>query len=198
MRLRNKKGSLNLSIEAIVILVMAMAVLGLGLGFIRGLITKGQGQFTTAIDNAELENPATAGNPITLDKTVQVKSGGTGIMKMGFFNVKTQNTVTSAVTNKLLFRPFLYGEIDASGAILATATSDCGKYFNLTTTDLEVGIGKSQGFQIIVKDDKKFIPNLAVPVGEKYLCTVELRGKTDTNKYNNSVNSKQFYVEVVS
>ena len=31
-----KKGSLNLSIEAIVIVVIAFVVLGLGLGFVRG------------------------------------------------------------------------------------------------------------------------------------------------------------------
>ena len=31
-----KKGSLNLSIQAIVIIVLAMTILGLGLGFVRG------------------------------------------------------------------------------------------------------------------------------------------------------------------
>jgi len=33
----NRKGSLNLSIQAIVIIVIAFVVLGLGLGFVRGL-----------------------------------------------------------------------------------------------------------------------------------------------------------------
>ena len=35
MRLKNKKGSLNLSIQMIVIVVIAFVVLGLGLGFVR-------------------------------------------------------------------------------------------------------------------------------------------------------------------
>ena len=37
--MRNKKGSLNLSIEAIVVIVIAFTVLGLGLTFVRNLLT---------------------------------------------------------------------------------------------------------------------------------------------------------------
>ena len=37
MRKTNKKGSLNLSINAIVIIVLAMTMLGLGLGFVRNM-----------------------------------------------------------------------------------------------------------------------------------------------------------------
>ncbi|MFH1649489.1 MAG: hypothetical protein ABIA93_02995, partial [Candidatus Woesearchaeota archaeon] len=81
-----RRGSLSLSIQAIVILVMAMAILGLGLGFIRTLIGKGQVQLSGAIDNAELENPATSENPITVDQRVVIKQGKTAEMKAGIFN----------------------------------------------------------------------------------------------------------------
>lgn len=83
---RNKDGSLNLSIQAIVILVMAMAMLGLGLGFIRGLMGKSQSQFETAIDNAQLENPATASNPVTVDKNVKVKASEEALVSAGVYN----------------------------------------------------------------------------------------------------------------
>ena len=38
--MRNKKGALELSINAIVIVILAMTLLGLGLGFVRGMFGK--------------------------------------------------------------------------------------------------------------------------------------------------------------
>lgn len=96
---RRKDGSLNLSIQAIVVLVMAMALLGLGLGFIRGLMGKSQAQFETAIDNAQLENPASATNPVTVDKTVKIKSAGTAKISAGFYNSEASDvTVKPSVS----------------------------------------------------------------------------------------------------
>ncbi len=47
-----KKGSLNLSIEAIVIIVIAFIVLGLGLGFVRGIFEQGTGLTQNALVSA--------------------------------------------------------------------------------------------------------------------------------------------------
>lgn len=47
-----KKGSLNLSIEAIVIIVIAFVVLGLGLGFVRGIFEQGTGLTEDALSAA--------------------------------------------------------------------------------------------------------------------------------------------------
>ena len=41
----DKKGALELSINAIVILIIAITMLGLGLGFVRGMFGKASGQF---------------------------------------------------------------------------------------------------------------------------------------------------------
>ncbi len=84
--MRYKKGSLNLSIQAIVILVMAMAVLGLGLGFIRTLIGQGQTQFEDAIGGVELENPPSTDQPFTVDANIKVKNSGEGSFKVGLYN----------------------------------------------------------------------------------------------------------------
>ena len=62
-----RRGSLQLSINAIVILVMAMVVLGLGLTFIRNLFGGAQENFGRIIDNTQLENPASPDNPITIE-----------------------------------------------------------------------------------------------------------------------------------
>ncbi|MFO7884696.1 MAG: hypothetical protein R6U68_07740 [Desulfobacteraceae bacterium] len=82
----NNKGSLNLSIQAIVVLVMAMAVLGLGLGFIRGLIGQGQGQFEEAIDMADLINKPSADDSFLIDANIVLKSNKETQFNAGVYN----------------------------------------------------------------------------------------------------------------
>jgi len=120
-----KKGSLNLSIQAIVILVMAMAILGLGLGFIRTLIGQGQDQFTTAIDNAQLENPASAAQPITVDRSIEVKSGKKSPLRVGFFNTEYTGPFTPSI-------------------------SGCNKFASTDTIQQDVDTGKATGYEILV------------------------------------------------
>jgi len=86
----SKKGSLELSVNAIIVLVMAIAVLGLGLAFIRGALTRGQEQVFKAIDNAELDNPASADHPAVIDKNVDAKIGVDSQIKMGVYNSATE------------------------------------------------------------------------------------------------------------
>ncbi|MFH1174268.1 MAG: hypothetical protein V1725_03990 [archaeon] len=85
----HKKGSLELSVNAIVVLVMAIAVLGLGLAFIRGLIQKGQEKFDVIITGTELENPARADKPLVVDAELAVKRGSFGKMVGSVYNVDT-------------------------------------------------------------------------------------------------------------
>jgi len=144
-----KKGSLNLSIQAIVILVMAMAVLGLGLGFIRTLIGQGQNQFTTAIDNAQLENPASAAQPVTVDRNVEVSSSGSAKMKIGFFNKEWTTT-----------------------SWIPTLDATCDSKFDLKTGTQTVPIGQGKGYEALL------VPAGAT-VGEEYVCTIEFKEGTD-------------------
>tara|TARA_Y100000310_G_scaffold183350_1_gene183475 strand:- start:2455 stop:2994 length:540 start_codon:yes stop_codon:yes gene_type:complete len=64
--MRRKRGSLALSINAIVILILAITMLGLGLTFIRGLFTSAEGKITEIADAAELANPPTRDNIMTV------------------------------------------------------------------------------------------------------------------------------------
>ena len=48
---KNKKGGLQISINAIVILILAITVLGIGLGFIRGMFSKTIGQLGDVSDD---------------------------------------------------------------------------------------------------------------------------------------------------
>jgi hypothetical protein len=49
----SKKGSLNLSINAVVVIVLAITMLGLGLAFIRGMFAKGLGSVAEQFDEIE-------------------------------------------------------------------------------------------------------------------------------------------------
>jgi len=103
-----------------------MAILGLGLGFIRTLMGQGQDQFTTAIDNAQLENPATADNPVTVDRTVDVKSGKSARFKLGFYNIDTLGSGN--------FGPALSG---------------CDN-FTIKSGNQTVGIGSATGYEVLI------------------------------------------------
>lgn len=141
---RRKDGSLNLSIQAIVVLVMAMALLGLGLGFIRGLLGKSQAQFETAIDNAQLENPATSSNPITVDRTVKIKSDDTAKMRIGFYNAGSPDSFTP--------------ELD----------SDCeGAGFDLESGAQAVPTGEARGYEALIIADN------TVDAGSSHVCTIK-------------------------
>ncbi len=60
-----KKGSLNLSMNAIVILILAITLLGLGLSFMRGLFKQMEGKVNEAVSAQELSNPPTMDNVLT-------------------------------------------------------------------------------------------------------------------------------------
>lgn len=174
---RRKDGSLNLSIQAIVVLVMAMALLGLGLGFIRVLMGGGQMQFAKAIENAELENPADSNNPVTLDRTVEVKSGKTSKMRIGFYNAGSINDDGFIPT------------LNADCVIADDDDPDTNEKFSLNSGTQTVTIGEARGYEAILN-----APDGA-PAGTTMVCTVEFKDGSDTKEV---VASKQFYISIVS
>ena len=82
-----KKGSLNLSVNAIVVLILAITMLGLGLGFMKGMFGKVSGKIDAAIDSADLKNPPSLDDPLTLStKTITVNRGGSAEVQVAFMN----------------------------------------------------------------------------------------------------------------
>lgn len=76
MKFLNKKGDLNLSINAIVVLIIAIVFLGLALTFTRNIIMGSSDKLLSGVDNVDLQNPATAETPITFDSKFDIKAGG--------------------------------------------------------------------------------------------------------------------------
>src|SRR3989338_6081770 len=88
----NKRGSLEISIQAIVIVVLAMTLLGLGLGFIRGMfknITSTTETVTEQVKQKILDDLITSDKKVTFPKTTMtIDKGGSDILTIGVRNKK--------------------------------------------------------------------------------------------------------------
>ena len=93
--MRNKKGDLGLSIQAIVVIILAITLLGLGLTFVRQFFGKGAEGLGTVFDAAELETPASL-QPLTLPKSTIVQSGDQLQLDIGFYCKKPSGDCANA------------------------------------------------------------------------------------------------------
>lgn len=93
---RNKKGALNLSINAIVVLIVAIVFLGLALSFTRGFLKKTSSKLESGIDTIDLTTPPSSENPITFDDKLEIKIGKTKTFKIGFYNDDTQTAFNAS------------------------------------------------------------------------------------------------------
>jgi hypothetical protein len=88
-----KRGSLNLSIEAIVIVVIAFTVLGLGLAFVKnqlGGIGKTTSEVQTKIKEQILEDMRTSGKKLSIAQQIQLERGKETVENVGIVNTGTQ------------------------------------------------------------------------------------------------------------
>lgn len=85
---RNRRGSLELSANAIVILVIAITILGLGLGFVKGMFSKLAEKIGIQAESIDFSEPPTAETPLTLVDEMELPRGGQKKLKIGFYNNK--------------------------------------------------------------------------------------------------------------
>ncbi len=79
----SRKGSMQLSIEAIIVLVIAMVLLGLGIAFIQGFFKTGTSKLTEPFNAIEFGCDPNAGHPITTSPAnLELKSGDQLQVKM--------------------------------------------------------------------------------------------------------------------
>ena len=98
--MKNKKGSLELSINAIVILVLAITMLGLGIAFTKGKFS----QLSERIEIPEPNLPATAEEPIIL----------------------TTNEITVSSNKDTIFSTKVYNDgALGTGVVLPAMSCDC-------------------------------------------------------------------------
>jgi hypothetical protein len=88
-----KKGSLNLSIQAIVIVVLGMTLLGLGLGFVRGQFEKIGGVGDEVQDQVReqiIGQIRSSGEQISFPREVNLNRGKRKVITLGVQNVAAQ------------------------------------------------------------------------------------------------------------
>ncbi len=84
---RSRKGSMQLSIEAIIILVIAMVLLGLAIAFITGFFKQGTSKLTEPFDAISFGCDPSANDPIKTSPTLlQLKAGDTLQAKICVYN----------------------------------------------------------------------------------------------------------------
>ncbi len=84
-----KKGSLELSIQAIIIVVIAFVVLGLGLGFVKNTfkdIGGTAGEVQAKIKEQILEDMRTSGKKLSISAQVQLERGSQVVENVGIVN----------------------------------------------------------------------------------------------------------------
>src|SRR3989338_9645875 len=82
----NKKGSLELSIQAIVIVVIAFTVLGLGLGFVKsqlGGLQKTASEVQSKIKEQILEDMRVSGKKVSVTSQITLERGSQVIENVG-------------------------------------------------------------------------------------------------------------------
>lgn len=163
--IRERKGSLQLSINAIVVLVMAMVVLGLGLGFVRGLFGQGQQNLVKVIDNNMLENQATYDTPFTVDRNVKVKLGKASPIYMGIYN-KGSDEETFDITSQSCKESTMGDSVDYVAVVFPDSVS--------------VGSNEAVGVRGSVFIDKNQFSG-------SYICEINAVGQATNVHYASSV-----------
>jgi len=82
-----KRGTINISVNAVVIIILAIVVLGLCLGIIKGMFGKTTVKFEELLSKEPEPQEPYASEPITLSReAIRTKAGKTEALKIGVFN----------------------------------------------------------------------------------------------------------------
>lgn len=118
-----KKGSLNLSINAIVVLIMAITLLGLGLGFMKSMFSSTTSQFEEI--NADLKNTlimdlrATGGRIVFNKEDIQSNKGDTMEVYFGLRNDLGTDETFEIMGNGRINNNDKPGKWEGSGSVIA-------------------------------------------------------------------------------
>ncbi|MBN2142283.1 hypothetical protein JW711_03045 [Candidatus Woesearchaeota archaeon] len=171
MRL-NKKGSMELGVNAIVILIIALAILGLGIAFVTNLFRGGTDKLGSIIANTELPIHGDAINPIVFEKEeLDIKQGKNVKLKVSVYNDGFAGTPPNNVALSI------EGCKDAVG--------DYADIFLLSAPEQDINPGSDAGYLAIITADDQ-----GNDITGTYTCTIKATADTGTT-------SKQIIINVV-
>lgn len=179
-----KKGSLNLSIEAIVIVVIAFVVLGLGLGFVRGQfkqMTETSGSVQEQIKQQILDDLRTGNKKLSFPSSeLKIEAASSSVMAVGI-----KNTGDSTLKFKIELED-LSNTCSSSGVAAIKSSTQPGDYcaaFYWNSQEQSLNAGDSNVYNI-----KYFAPSKK----GSYLYKIKV---TDTVK-NGEFSSKSFFASI--
>lgn len=158
----NKRGSLELSANAIVILIIAITILGLGLGFVRNLFGSLAEKIGLEAENIDFSEPPTAVRPITMVKNMDLAKGKELKLKIGFFNNKYCNEP------EIEYVPTFKNCVSSSGRWGEDYNNDLP---SVTAAPASLECGQTTEFSSIVKGKS------TMPQGES-VCIIEIQDAT--------------------
>jgi hypothetical protein len=151
----SRKGSMQLSIEAIIILVIAIVLLGLGIAFIKGFFGKGSDALLGKFEPLKEECDVNSNNPI-IPKEYHVKKGEVTAASICVFNDQDSDVVN--------------GEFKVDGCIGPGVTTPSATLININSLGQTLPRGKSAGYKTTVTTDS------SVQVGATYICNIRVLG----------------------
>ncbi|MFH1072197.1 MAG: hypothetical protein V1743_02095 [Nanoarchaeota archaeon] len=202
-----KRGSLSLSVNAIVVFILAFAMLGVGLFFINTIREKLTQGAVGVFDINQLKNPPTSDRPIVIPNEVTIKKMKKANLEIGYYN-KGANEVTGAHPiiiecrdefNNCLGKPATsldgYSGCVAGGTAIqcptATGTTNCldDKLPIIASTTANVPGGEGKGFKVSLKEN-------GLQVNQDYVCTLAI--VDDTTGKPVIKETESFHLSVVS
>lgn len=177
----NKRGSLELSITAIVVIVIAFVVLGLGLTLTKTIFKGGIERIPGALDLTQLEAEPTSQNPITISDRIEIGRGKTKAEKIGYYNTRSDNHL-----NAILKISECTGTTPEANQVLTDST----KLPSITSVAQNVGPSQAAAYKIILTEN-------GLLGGNDYICTITACPKESSDP-NQCWEQKQFFLYVTS
>jgi len=166
-----KRGSLNLSVNAIVVFVLAFALLSVGLGFTYMFRERGEAGLASLLNFEDLKEPPSSDKPLTIDREVNIRRGSSLQLDIGYYN--SDSGPHNAV--QLLIEQ----------CFTETGTETSTKP-TIASVPQQVDASEGVGFRVIMKADD-------MPGGQTYICKLKAEDSTD-----GKLEEKQFYLTVIS
>ncbi len=97
MKKRSKRGTLSISIGAIVIIVIAFVVLGLGLVLTKTIFQRATSEIPEIFDIAKLGKEPTAESPLTVRGEISIKRKATKELDVGYYNTDRESHLNVSI-----------------------------------------------------------------------------------------------------
>ena len=163
----SKRGSLGISVQAIVILIIAVVIIGIIISVVKGTFGNPSKQIEEQISKEPDAPQPTSNKPITNSKsggTIVATAGKEDIIKVNILNT-VKDVETGVKTNVSNVYPYI------------TCENEETFFESIQVTPKDLDVGEIGNYILIFKPSKSVIP-------KKHLCTIEAFSGDSTDQAN--------------